>query len=254
MKSKKLLFSTVLSLLGIGTYIVFTSASNASQGVMGSANSGSGCNPCHGSASANTVATLEGIPAGGYVAGTAYPVTLKITNSAKSHAGFDLYFDNGSISGAPSGTMVMGGKELHHTQKFAAASGVTSIAFTWTAPSTTTTTLKIAANAVNNDGQTSGDDWSLKTITLSQAATSIKNLESSKLQLFPNPVVDVVTITAPVEIHKIFAVDMQGRFLALDSKEIGTNSYSITTSNLPIGNYRLIAQGSKESFTIAFQK
>jgi len=196
MKSKKLLLSTVVGLLGIATYIIFSSSSNASQGVMGSANSGAGCGSCHGSASANTTVTLEGIPATGYVSGTVYPVTLKITNSTKTKAGFDLVFSSGSISGNPTGTMLMMGTELHHTQKFSAVSGVTSINFNWTAPTAAAVTLKMAGNAVNDNGSNNGDEWAIATVVFNKAIpASVANTIGTKLNVYPNPTSNNIIIT-----------------------------------------------------------
>ena len=254
MKSKKLLLSTVVGLLGIATYIIFSSSSNASQGVMGSANSGAGCGSCHGSASANTTVTLEGIPATGYVSGTVYPVTLKITNSTKTKAGFDLVFSSGSISGNPTGTMLMG-TELHHTQKFSAVSGVTSINFNWTAPTAAAVTLKMAGNAVNDNGSNNGDEWAIATVVFNKAIpASVANTIGTKLNVYPNPTSNNIIISTTEKINSVYAVDMLGKYTALQYNANGAEAYSINTSNLTSGNYLLLVKGEKENFHAVFAK
>ena len=254
MKSKKLLLSTVVGLLGIATYIIFSSSSNASQGVMGSANSGTGCGSCHGSASANTTVTLEGIPATGYVSGTVYPVTLKITNSTKTKAGFDLVFSSGSISGNPTGTMLMG-TELHHTQKFSAVSGVTSINFYWTAPTAAAVTLKMAGNAVNDNGSNNGDEWAIETKVFNKAIpASVANTIGTKLNVYPNPTSNNIIISTTEKINTVYAVDMLGKYTALQYNANGAEAYSINTSNLTSGNYLLLVKGEKENFHAVFAK
>jgi hypothetical protein len=161
MKSKKLLFSSVLMLGGIVTFLTLTSNST---GVMGA--STSGCS-CHGAASAATTIAITGIPSTGYVAGTAYPVTLTVSNSTKVEAGFDLTVSAGTISNAPAGTMLMGTTELHHNTPGTALSGVTSWSFTWTAPATgSSVNFFIAGNATNNSNTFAGDSWAIATIPL----------------------------------------------------------------------------------------
>ncbi|MBP6624767.1 MAG: T9SS type A sorting domain-containing protein [Chitinophagaceae bacterium] len=172
MKSKKLLFTTLLALGSITTYLTLSSSSTASQGVMGA--STIGCGSCHGSsASSATSINISGIPGTGWVAGTAYNLTLSINNMSKSKAGFDLSVSAGTISNAPSGTMLMGGTELHHTTPGQAISGTTTWAFTWTAPASgTSVNFNVAGNAVDNSGDESGDVWNKVILPFSVATSS----------------------------------------------------------------------------------
>jgi hypothetical protein len=252
MKSKKLLFSTFTALVSISAYIVFSSSANASQGVMGAAGGAGGCNPCHGASSANTIIAFTGVPAAGYTPGTAYPVTLTITNSTKAKTGFDILFNKGAISNAPANTMLMAAnKEMHHTNPFNATSGVTTINFTWTAPAAGSgiVILKTLANAVNNDQQTSGDDWAKSDFDLIEKPTTIGNQEVGKaLQLYPNPVSNNATIQTSEKIISAQAIGMMGNRITVNIVKNSNDTYSIITNNLAIGNYILLLKGEKENF------
>lgn len=169
MKSKKLLFS---SLLAIGSMVAYLTLTSSSGGQMGVSTSGCGGGTCHGgSANAATSIALTGIPAGGYTPGTAYNVTLSVTNMSLGKAGFDLSVSGGTLSNNSSGTMLMG-TELHHTTPATAVSGVSSWTFTWTAPASGTVNFNIAANAVNGNSQSSGDVWNKVTLPFSPASTA----------------------------------------------------------------------------------
>lgn len=169
MKSRKLRFS---SLLAIGSMVAYLTLTSLSTGMSSVSTSGCGGGGCHsGSANSATAIALTGIPAGGYTPGTAYNVTLSVTNMSLGKAGFDLSVSGGTLSNAPSGTMLMG-TELHHTTPGNALSGVTSWSFTWTAPASGTVNFNISANAVNNNGQTSGDVWNKVTLPFSPATTA----------------------------------------------------------------------------------
>ncbi len=169
MKSKKLLFSLSM-LVGICTYLILGSNSS---GMMGAASTGCGGGGCH-SANPNTTIALLGVPVTGFVPGTVYNLTVSVSNSSKVAAGFDLEVSGGIISGAPAGTMLMGGTELHHTSPKAMLSGIASWSFNWTAPTTgTSVTFNIAGNAVDNLGSSANDAWSVKTENYSAATTTV---------------------------------------------------------------------------------
>lgn len=255
MKSKKLLFSTLLAFGCITTYISLTSSASASQGVMGA--SANGCGSCHGNAAnvATTIA-LTGIPATGYVAGTTYPVTLTITNATKVGAGFDLNFSGGSISGAPANTMIMG-TELHHTSPFNLTAGTVNINFNWTAPAAGgVVTLNVSANAVNNNNATSGDQWNKVNLTFVQATpTAVKDLNQAEVSVYPNPANEFVTVKTEATVHSFKAVSMTGSIINLNSIQDANNQYRINTQTLSSGNYILLMNdGNKNLHTIFTKK
>ena len=249
MKSKKLLFSTLLMLGGIATYITMNSSATAFQGVMGSANAGTGCGSCHGSASNNTSITLLFAPAlvnNTYVAGTSYTVTMGIQSATqKIKSGFDLTVSGGTISGNASGTMLMG-SELHHTNPLTATMGNSETQFTWVAPSSASVDFKIAANAVNDDGNTAGDEWNKATFTFTKAApASVSNVESTQFNLYPNPVAENVTLKTNATIQSVKAISLTGSMIQLAYSKKTNEEYNIDTKSLATGAYILLINDGK---------
>ncbi len=257
MKSKKLLFSTLLALGCITTYITMSSSSG---GAMGVASGGCSTSPnCHGNAlNPATVIAVTGIPVTGYIAGTTYPITLTITNATAtlSKAGFDLNFSGGSISGAPANTMIMG-TELHHTSPFNLSGGTVNVNFNWTAPvAGGTVTLNVSANAVNNNNAASGDQWNKVNLSYNQAApTAVNDLNQTNVSIYPNPVSDVVTVKTDATVQSFKAVSMIGLITNLSVVQHATNEYRMNTQMLSTGNYILLMNtGSKTLHTMFTKK
>jgi hypothetical protein len=259
MKSKKLLFTTLLSLFGMMSLTILTSTDDASQGVMGAAGTTNSCGGtgCHGStASASTTLTLTGIPASGYVPGTVYPLTFTIAGATnKPKSGFDLKFSAGTISGNPANTMVMGGVELHHTAPLTASAGVTTVNFNWTAPSDASITFQAIGNAVNNNGNASNDSWNTLGMTFNkEAPASITNAVGSKISVYPNPSFGQVNFIANQKVLNVFAYNLSGDVIALNFTINTSNECTILTNNLIAGNYLLVVKGEKENFHSLFMK
>jgi len=251
MKSKKLLFSTLLALGCITTYMTMTSASGGQMGV-----AASGCS-CHGnSQNPATAITVTGIPMGGYIAGTTYPVTLAITNASAtlSEAGFDLNFSGGSISAAPANTMIMG-TELHHTSPFSLIGGSVNINFNWTAPAAGgAVTLNVSANAVNNNNATSGDQWNKVTLTYTQATpTAITDVNHTPVTLYPNPTSSQMTVKID-QASTFTAISMTGSMIHLNATSTQAGEYSLNTAALANGNYILLINTGKELKHTTFSK
>jgi hypothetical protein len=255
MKSKKLLFSALLCLGSVTTYIVFTSSANASQGVMGA--STIGCGSCHGSANAATSITITGMPAGGYIAGTTYPLTLKVTNGTKLAAGFDMSVTGGTISNAPANTMLMGGTELHHTAPLTMVAGDATWNFSWTAPATGTVTFNVAGNAVNNNNSDSGDQWSKITIDYVKAIpNAVHDVEQTTGKLHPNPCTEYLTVQAAgqVGLNSFFATDINGRKVQLSAVNVNAGAYRVNTDALSAGTYILTFLNEGKAEHIKFSK
>lgn len=248
MKSKKLLFSSLFMGAGLISFITLTSSSNASQGVMGA--STTGCS-CHGTASTATTVDIAGVPTGGFENGKTYALTLNITNSTKSGAGFDMTVTSGTMSNAPSGTMLMGGTELHHTATKSALSGVTSWSFSWTAPATgSTVSFKVAANAVNGNNSDNGDAWSLASKDYSVKPSSITNFKEASFSLFPNPTFNNLTFQSETNIENAMftIVTLNGAIMPTRTSKLNEKAMAIETSSLAAGNYILVvSQNGKQS-------
>lgn len=236
MKSKKLLFSTLLSLGCMVTYLTMTSSNSGQMGV-----AATGCGGCHGSQNNATTITVTGIPNTGYVAGTSYPITLTVANAGATltHGGFDLNFSGGTISNAPAQTMVMG-TELHHTAKKAMTGGSVSWSFNWTAPNSSTVTLNVSGNAVNNNNNDSGDQWNKVTLNYNLATpTSVNNVVETPISVYPNPATETIKVTAS-NAKSFRAISLTGSALNLDVMNSGNNEYTLNTKNLASGMYILL--------------
>lgn len=254
MKSKKLLFSALLMAGGLFTFLTLTSTGNASSGVMGA--STTGCS-CHGSANSATTIEITGIPATGWVAGTAYSVTLAVKNSTKAAAGFDLTVTGGTISGAPANTMLMGGTEIHHTAPKLAASGSTTWAFTWTAPASgSSVTFNVAGNAVNNTGNQNGDEWALASLVFNKAIpASVQNVQQNSFNLYPNPAGDFIRISLTGNEKPVFTLrSALGATIPCQVEMIRGTEYQLNTTALPAGYYFLTTKQGDQLHTESFSK
>ncbi len=132
---------------------------------------GSYCNSCHSSFSLNTAGgsvAVTGLPSGGYVPGTAYNLTLKITHATANRKkwGFSMKAVNsgGTSVGAFSSTnanAAQNGTELSHSNAVttANASTYTYTNLKWTAPASAsgTVTFYYVGNAANGTGGSDGD-------------------------------------------------------------------------------------------------
>lgn len=160
MKQNKLLLLAAL-FIGLAGYLMLISSSG---GAPGAATTGCGGGSCH--ASGPTTISLTGVPAAGYTAGTTYTLTLTASNNAKVAAGFSLSATGGTFSAAPTNTALSSGNtEIHHTAPQNLFSGTATWTFNWTAPSASSVTFNIAANAVDLSGNATGDAWAITSQT-----------------------------------------------------------------------------------------
>jgi hypothetical protein len=115
--------------------------------------------------------SILGIPTTGYLPNTAYVCTLAVSNTTKVAAGFYLGTSVGTISNPSAGTVLVGTTGIRHNVTQNMISGTTAWTFTWISPSTSTGVLfSVAGNAVNSDGQSSGDAYNTATLSFIQAA------------------------------------------------------------------------------------
>jgi hypothetical protein len=137
---------------------------------------------CHGSQNAATSVSLrEGAGPFTVQAGGAKSFTAVVAHASLTKAGMNLSVKNSSNTnvGTYSATnnCSSSGGELIQTSPVNMSGGEAEFAFTWTAPSTPGTyTMRMAGNAVNGNGGTSGDLWNLMnevTIIVEASGTSI---------------------------------------------------------------------------------
>ncbi|MBU3676700.1 MAG: T9SS type A sorting domain-containing protein [Chitinophagaceae bacterium] len=180
-------------------FLTLTSSDNGGSGVNNAAQNGAGCGSCHGSsANPSTTISLSGAPAGGYVPGSTYPMTLTIANPSMPKCGFDLYVTGGTMAGNPSGTTLtpVSFNQIRHNTPLTMSSGSYVCNFNWTAPAAGgAVTFKVVANAVNGNGQDdNGDQWNTAQFPITQAPNAVAHVELAGIKLFPNPATDLLTL------------------------------------------------------------
>jgi Secretion system C-terminal sorting domain len=133
-----------------------------------------GCS-CHGNANGAAIVTLTGMPSTGYTNGTAYICTLNVHNIVMLKAGFALQVSGGIISNIPANVTLVNNTEITHSNPKTMVSGDANWIFTWTAPLTGNATIDVnyAANSVNGNNQTSGDQWNIATMQIPIAGVVI---------------------------------------------------------------------------------
>lgn len=131
----------------------------------------SGCT-CHGTQNSNT--TLTSISQSGswtVQTGSTNTFTIRVANSGYSYAGTNIAVKTSQNGETNAGTLTpntgsglqSSNGELTHTSP-KNYSGYASFDFTWTAPNTPGTYyLRAAGNAVNNNNQSTGDQWNFMT-------------------------------------------------------------------------------------------
>ncbi len=165
---KKILKFTFVLILICISGITYTNTSGPSGGLTGAPSEGN-CTSCHaGSAitagTAYSSITLTGIPAGGYIPGTAYTLTLGGGTAATAKNGFQITALNASnamagtfTAGTGSQSITSGARSyLGHTS---AGTSLSSYTFNWTAPSTAAglITFYVSYNGSNNNSSDVGD-------------------------------------------------------------------------------------------------
>ena len=162
-----------LTLGGIMAYAGLTSYQTGyAGGTLSGCASGSTCHG--GAASSATILTITGIPSTGWVPGNAYVLTATVTNNTKVGAGFDIACTVGTFGNAPANTTLSSSTEIHHTAPKSMTAGAASWSFSWTAPATGTNVIfNFAGNAVNLNGQSSGDVWNTVSLPFAAATTTV---------------------------------------------------------------------------------
>lgn len=217
-------------------YILFSSSSTGSSG-----NAINGCT-CHGSKNLNSVITLSGIPATGYVLGATYNLTVTLTNPTLQKGGFNILTGFGEFEaiGTTSGVDVSSGKDeaFHNTPKNFTGNSV-SWTFKWTAPNQATFNgFEVAANAVNGDNGTSGDQQNTRTFFVTAGPNSIQDLEQESFDFYPNPARSAITIKHKKGLQSdIVITSLIGQRVKTTHANSNDNVTLIDLQNLPSGMY-----------------
>ncbi len=160
-----ILLTTSLTILGI----IFSALANNS-GITGRTTQSSGGCSCHGGTSSSSTSLTATSSSGSFIVepNSTNSFTINITNNSKSAAGVNIAIATSETGNTPAGTLSapqgsglqLLNNELTHTSRKNMTNGTTSFTFSWTAPSQHGIYyLRAIGNAVNSNGQNSGDEW-----------------------------------------------------------------------------------------------
>lgn len=275
----------LLTLLTGATYLTLVSYSEgpdfggAGNRTGGPGSSGNTCaaSGCHSAAAGNTHVAIsledevsgETVTDGKYIPLRTYIVTLTVHNASMSNFGFQAEVLDGSdnnigvlTAGSGQRTGTAGGKKI--VEHSAPITGTANTTFRWTSPAAGagTATFYIMGNAVNLDGDATGDEPSApysESFTENNTSVSsvIKNIEISA---YPNPVSNQLNLKLENTTkgnYIINAYALNGTRLFEDKVQINGTVYetSIQTGNWATGVYyvQIIKDGIKHITTIAKQ-
>lgn len=215
------------------------------------------CANCHGGGGGTGSVSLNNTPTS-IQAGQTYALTLSVSHSSAIKAGFQIVATNGTTNtmigsfAASSGTRVNSNNRLTQSTPKALSGGSTSWTFNWTAPSSNLpSNIKFfyVCNAVNDNGDTSGDEVYSSSKTVS--TTIPVELVSFEAKNNTNKAVTLVWSTASEKDNSAFIVeksDVDQKFESIGQlKGNGTsnkiNRYQFTDNQIntsaKIAYYRL---------------
>lgn len=221
---------------------------------------------CH-SGGANTgpgnVSISSNIPGTGYIAGQTYQLTVTVASGGNNGNAFGF-----ALSGAKTGSSVIAGtfantdnsaqpkssgQYVTHTLAGTANGGNTvsrSFVVDWTAPAAGSgaVTFFAAGNSANGNGANSGDNIYTGTLAISEdmSTVSLEENQQNRIEVFPNPVSDLVSIRNAASADWTLKVtDLTGKTLV--SRRVSAPQYLLDLSALPGGMYLLQVESGNTS-------
>jgi hypothetical protein len=244
---------SALLLTGFRSVYNITQPPVASTGAPGE----STCLRCHSGTALNGgggSVTLSGLPRGGYLPGVVYPLTVEVADGAMTRFGFELQVQNtatntaaGTLTATNTANTVVRPNGSRSYISHRNASGYNSWTFNWTAPTTTSPTVKfyvagVAGNANNSDR---GDHVYTTNITLIAEPTGLLAAEAAAdvLSFFPNPATNRITLTgsALAQAQTLLLYDATGRLVRQQAP-----AATLDTHDLPAGRYTLSMVGAND--------
>ncbi len=248
----------LLSCTATVLYLSLTSSSNGPS-LTGHATAALGCDnggSCHGGASSATTATLilieqstgDTVKDGKYKPSEPYTVAVAGSNATATHYGFMLRASKNSAADQagsfanPTPSMYTKTQPIspspftvfEHKAPVPAMSNALEATVQWTAPATGTgdVVMHLSVNAVNNNGNTSGDQWASTSTTFAEKPASVASVNKSDINIFPNPVSNTLYINANKN-YQYTVVAING------SVELNGNSNQIDVTGLATGMHIL---------------
>lgn len=184
------------------------------------------CNSCHSGGNGTTSVSISSTPSFSnnlFEPGMTYTINVMVSNSNYSRFGFgceilneDTFTNAGVISLISSSSDVQllnapnGRKNAVHVSP-KVGSGSTIFSFEWTAPTSTNNIVIYAAgNAVNGNGNTTGDAVGTTSLSLSASISSINEITNNvKMNIYPNPASEFVSIQIENVTEKIENVNLE---------------------------------------------
>ncbi len=188
-------------------------------GYTGSPGDAKTCVICHGGTASNVSGWITSdIPAGGYVPGTTYTITVTITGSGKKGFEVSPQTPSGALVGtltAGSGTHLVNGNKAV-TQSSSSTANPYSKTFSWTAPAAGTGDVTFYGAFTLNKPVTK-----LSTYVVSESTTSITELQDAGFVVYPNPVNDQFFLKTTSDLSgdlQFSLVDLSGKRVSIDGK------------------------------------
>lgn len=244
---KVLLFGLLFGILVTGTsaYLLSSGGVINTTGSTGEGN----CSGCHGGGTGITTVSITGSPAfvgNKYIPLQTYTITVTVSNSAYSKFGFDSEIltttnvNAGSITAAFAGAQLVNTTRVNVTHTSPqSGTGFFNFSYVWVAPASGVCRIYAAGNAVNLDGNTTGDSPSTALVSLSPNTTDVREDHStsfSGLRVYPNPVVSDFKLQYNlIEDGEVKAAlyDIQGKEISEIVNEKQNAGYHLLNTALP---------------------
>lgn len=273
-------FFTLIGIIGIAFILMSNDtgvASEASKDRTGSPFNAAGglqCNACHTGGSFSTFIDTRLKDASGaivteYMGGETYTFEVEVTSTGASAYGFQSLAlisstdaNAGTLNASSANTKI---KVLGGTRRYAEHTSPSSTGLfimNWTAPPAGSDTVIFysAGNGVNSNGLNSGDKGvkAPSLIITESPLSGIKENKQNLLSLYPNPVIDQLTINPNFTGKgKLIVVSMNGKVELIKSILLEKdNPYTLVIDNIISGTYfvSLVDENGKQLASSKFLK
>ena len=207
---------------------------------------------CHGGGEFTGVSVLSGLP-DTIEASTAYTVSITLTSDCEN-AGFQITALEGDDTRAGTfttgtGTNVArfaGRQYIRQNSPRELTGGAASWTFTWTSPAEAVdneVTFYFAMLNGNNNEKEDGDNVVINAhavVMREEIVNGVTTPSLPKIAVYPNPVSNDLTITGMHTGSTVFIYNAAGRLVIRE--EVAGVTAHIDLSNLPSGNYQVVAE------------
>lgn len=258
----KIVFISLLFVFLMG-FSVLNSGGKA--GYTGSPGSLGTCANCHSGGSGSTNVVIQSIPPMNnteYQPNTLYRMQIVVSNPNLNGYGFACEILNssntnaGTISNPGSGVQLvnLGQRKNATHNSIKTGSGSATFEFDWTSPDSGAATIYVGANAVNNNGSTSGDSPTNTSLTLTSSTTSSnsKFIDKQNFIIYPNPVKNEFFIQTHEQIQNLLIFDITGKSYSNTFQNLN-GKYKVTINELLTTGFYLVQMKTKNQ-NIHYQK